>query len=136
MHYLLNLGKFKICIKIHTKYRSYMFRSTTIIRELVLNLAKVILKHSVKLRRYILFGDVAACHRAECVLCAVQNGTGECVLCAVQNGTGACVLCAVQNGTGECVLCAVQNGTRECVLCAVQNGTGECVLCAVQNGTF
>jgi hypothetical protein len=57
-----------------------MFRSTTIIRELVLNLAKVIfiLKHSVKLRRYILFGDVAACHRAECVLC---------VLCAVQNIT-------------------------------------------------
>ena len=43
-----------------------MFRSTTIIRELVLNLAKVIfmLKHSVKLRRYMLFGDVAACHRA------------------------------------------------------------------------
>jgi len=34
-----------------------MFRSTTIIRELVLNLAKVIfmLKHSVKLRRYVLF---------------------------------------------------------------------------------
>jgi hypothetical protein len=31
--------------------------------ELVLNLAKVIfiLKHSVKLRRYMLFGDVAAC---------------------------------------------------------------------------
>jgi hypothetical protein len=52
-----------------------MFRSTTIIRELVLNLAKVtfILKHSVKLCRYMLFGDVAACHRAECVLCAVQN---------------------------------------------------------------
>ena len=41
-----------------------MFRSTTIIRELVLNLANVIfmLKHSVKLRRYMLFGDVAACH--------------------------------------------------------------------------
>jgi hypothetical protein len=40
-----------------------MFRSTTIIRELVMNLAKVIfiLKHSVKLRRYMLFGDVAAC---------------------------------------------------------------------------
>jgi len=37
----------------------------TIIRELVLNLAKVIfmLKHSVKLRRYVLFGDVAACHQ-------------------------------------------------------------------------
>ena len=33
-------------------------------RELVLNLAKVIfmLKHSVKLRRYLLCGCVAACH--------------------------------------------------------------------------
>jgi len=63
MHYLLNLEKFKIYIKIH-KYRSYMFRSTTIIRELVLNRAKVIfmLQHSVKLRRYMLVGDVAACH--------------------------------------------------------------------------
>jgi hypothetical protein len=52
-----------------------MFRSTTIIRELVLSLAKVIfiLKHSVKLRLYMLFGDVAACHRAECVLYAMQN---------------------------------------------------------------
>ena len=49
-----------------------MFRSTTIIRELVLNLANVIfvLKHSVKLRRYMLFGDVAACHKAACVLFA------------------------------------------------------------------
>ena len=39
-----------------------MYRSTTIISELVLNMAKVIftLKHSVKLRRYMLFGDVAA----------------------------------------------------------------------------
>ena len=54
-----------------------MFRSTTIIRELALNLAKVIfiLKHSVKLRRCMLFGVVAACHRAACVLCAVQNET-------------------------------------------------------------
>jgi hypothetical protein len=43
-----------------------MFRSTAIIRELVLSLAKVIfiLKHSVKLRRYMLFDVVAACHRA------------------------------------------------------------------------
>ena len=43
-----------------------MFLSTTIIRELVLNLVKVIfmLKHSVKLSRYVLFSDVAACHRA------------------------------------------------------------------------
>ena len=38
-----------------------MFRSMTIIRELVLHLAKVILKRSVKLRRYIFCGDVAAC---------------------------------------------------------------------------
>jgi len=48
-----------------------MFRSMTIISERVLHLAKVILKHSVKLRRYILCGDVAACHRAACVLCVV-----------------------------------------------------------------
>jgi hypothetical protein len=53
-----------------------MFRTTTIIRELVLNLAKIIfvLKHSVKLRRYMLFYDVAACHKAECVLCGVAQG--------------------------------------------------------------
>jgi hypothetical protein len=59
----IKLGRFKIYTKIHTKYRPYMFRYTTIIRELVLNLAKVIfiLKYSVKLRRYMLFGDVAAC---------------------------------------------------------------------------
>ena len=40
-----------------------MFRSSTIIRELALNLAKVIfmLKLSVKLRRYLLCGCVAAC---------------------------------------------------------------------------
>ena len=42
-----------------------MFRSSTISRKLALHLAKVIfmLKHSVKLRRYMLFGDVAACHQ-------------------------------------------------------------------------
>jgi len=52
-----------------------MFRSMTISREFVLHLAEVIfmLKHSVKLRRYILCGNVAACHRAVCVLCVVQN---------------------------------------------------------------
>ena len=40
-----------------------MFRSSTVIRELALNLAKVIftLKHSVKLRRHLLCGCVAAC---------------------------------------------------------------------------
>jgi hypothetical protein len=35
-----------------------MFRSSTIIRELVLSLAKVILKHSVKLCPYRLCGPV------------------------------------------------------------------------------
>jgi hypothetical protein len=47
-----------------------MFRSSTIIRELALNLAKVIfmLKHSVKLRRYLLCGCVATCHGMACVL--------------------------------------------------------------------
>ena len=40
-----------------------MFRSSTIIRELALNLSKVIfmLKLSVKLIRYLLIGCVAAC---------------------------------------------------------------------------
>jgi predicted membrane-bound spermidine synthase len=54
-----------------------MFRSSTIIRELALNLAmaKVIfmLKHSVKLRRRLLCGCVAACNGMACVLHAVQN---------------------------------------------------------------
>ena len=41
-----------------------MFRSSTIIRELTLKLAKILfmLKHSVKLRRYLLCGCVAAFH--------------------------------------------------------------------------
>ena len=41
-----------------------MFRSSTIIREPALDLAKVIfmLKHLVKLRRYLLCGCVAARH--------------------------------------------------------------------------
>ena len=58
----LNLKNIKIYIKIH-KYRSYIFRSSTIIRKLAPNLAKVIfmLKHSVELRRYLLCGCVAAC---------------------------------------------------------------------------
>jgi hypothetical protein len=54
---------------------SYMFRSSTIIRELALNLAKVIfmLKHSAKLRRYLLCGCVAAYHGMACVLYAVHS---------------------------------------------------------------
>ena len=45
-----------------------MFRSSTDIRELALNLAKVIfmLKHPVKLRRYLLCRCVAAC-------CVINN---------------------------------------------------------------
>ena len=52
-----------------------MFRSSTIVREPILNLTKVIftLKHSVKLRRYLLCGCVAACHGIACVLYAVQS---------------------------------------------------------------
>ena len=47
-----------------------MFRSSTIIRELALNLAKVtfMLKHSVNLRTFLLCGCVAACHGMACVL--------------------------------------------------------------------
>ena len=54
-----------------------MFRSSTIIRELSLNLVKVIflLKNSVKLRRYLLCGCVAACHEMACVLHAVHSAT-------------------------------------------------------------
>ena len=54
-----------------------MFQSlTAIIRELCLYLTKVIfmLKHSTKLRRYIyILGDVSACRRPACVLCAVRE---------------------------------------------------------------
>ena len=52
-----------------------MFRSSTILRELVQSLAKVIfmLKHSVKLSRCILGGDVAACRETACVLFVVQT---------------------------------------------------------------
>ena len=47
-----------------------MFRSSIFIRELALNLAKVIfmLNHLVKLRRYLLCDCVAACHGMVCVL--------------------------------------------------------------------
>ena len=47
-----------------------MFWSSTIIRELMLNLAKVtfMLQHSVKLHRYLLYSYVAACNGMACVL--------------------------------------------------------------------
>ena len=52
-----------------------MFRSSTILRELAQSLDKVTLqlKHSVKLRRCILCGDVAACREMVCVLFVVQT---------------------------------------------------------------
>ena len=52
-----------------------MFRSSTILRELVQILAKVIfvLKQSVKLRRYLLCGCVAAC----CHTTAVRYGSPD-----------------------------------------------------------
>jgi len=52
-----------------------MFRSSTIIRELTLNLAKVIfmLKHSATLRRYLLCGCVAACHGMASSLMMVED---------------------------------------------------------------
>ena len=52
-----------------------MVRSSTIIKEPALNLAKVIfmLKHSVKLRRYLLCSCVAAFHGMGCALHAVHS---------------------------------------------------------------
>ena len=54
-----------------------MFRSSTILRELVQSMAKVTLalKHSVKLRRRILCGDVTACREMACVLFVVLTDT-------------------------------------------------------------
>ena len=74
MHFLLNLEKFKFTLNTHN-YRSYMFRSSTILRELVQSLAKVILllKLLVKSCRCILCGDVAACRETACVLFVVQT---------------------------------------------------------------
>ena len=52
-----------------------MFRSSTILRELVQSLAKVtlVLKHSVQLRHYISSGDLAACRETACLLFVVQT---------------------------------------------------------------
>jgi hypothetical protein len=54
-----------------------MFRSSTILKDLVQCLAKVtlLLKHSIKLRRCILCGDVAACREIACVLFVLQTDT-------------------------------------------------------------
>jgi len=52
-----------------------MFRYSTILRELLQNLAKVtlLLKYLVKLRRCMLCGDVAACREMACMLFVVQT---------------------------------------------------------------
>jgi len=54
-----------------------MFQSSTTLKELVQNLAKVIFlsKYSVKLCRCILCGDAAACRETACVLFVVQTDT-------------------------------------------------------------
>ena len=56
-----------------------MFRSSTILMELVQGLAKItlLLKHSVKLRRCILCGDVAACREMACVLFVLQTQSAQ-----------------------------------------------------------
>ena len=56
-----------------------MFRSSTILRELAQSLANVIflLKHSVKLCRFMLCGEVAACREMACVLFVVQTHSAE-----------------------------------------------------------
>ena len=60
-----------------------MFWSSTIIRKPALNLAKVIfmLKHSIKLSRYLLCSCVAAYHGMACVLYAVHNATLRVAFC-------------------------------------------------------
>jgi hypothetical protein len=59
-----------------------MFRSPTIIRELVMKLDKVILKHSLKLCPYRLCGGVAACcrHNVENVYNDTYTGTTNVIL--------------------------------------------------------
>ena len=63
-----------------------MFRSSTIIRELALNLDNVIfmLKYSVKLRRYLLCGCVAACYGLACVHPAFHDMLPH--ICIINNG--------------------------------------------------
>ena len=65
-----------------------MFRSMTIIRELVPHLAKVIfvLKHSVKLHRYILCSDVAAHVLPQWLRCCTTNRKVACSIPAGVSG--------------------------------------------------
>jgi len=77
-----------------------MFRPLmSIIRELYLYLTKVIsmLKILGKITSLYKLGDVTACRRAACVLCAVQSETAVhvcCVQCRVRlSHVGAILLC-------------------------------------------
>ena len=73
MHFLLNLESLNLHENTHN-YCSYIFRSSTNLRELVQSPVKVIClsKHSVKLCR-ILYGYVAACRETACMLFVVQT---------------------------------------------------------------
>jgi hypothetical protein len=66
MHYLLILENSKIYIKTYIKIAPTCFGPRQSLGSLHLGLAKVtlMLKQSVKLRRYVLCGGVAACYAA------------------------------------------------------------------------
>jgi hypothetical protein len=83
MHFLLILEKSKIYIKTYNKIAATCFGLRPSSGSLQLSVAEVTLtlKQSVKLRRYVLCGGVAAWYGV-CAVC--------CVPCAV-----CCVLCAV-----------------------------------------
>ena len=74
MHFLLNWKSLNLHENTHN-YCSYVFRYSTFVRELVQSLAKVtlLLKHSVKLRRCILCGYVAACREMVCAITPFQD---------------------------------------------------------------
>jgi hypothetical protein len=64
MHYLIILESFKIYIKTYIKIAPTCFGPRPSSGILQLGLAKItlVLKQSVKLRRYVLCGGVAACY--------------------------------------------------------------------------
>ena len=65
-------------LHLNSQYRSNMFRSlVTIISEIYMYLTEVIfVKTLEKITSLYKLGDVAACRRAACVLCAVLSETG------------------------------------------------------------
>jgi hypothetical protein len=74
-----------------------MFRSSTIIRELVLSLAKVMLIHLCSLSYVVVWQHVLG---VACVLCAVQNET-VCGGVAACLGSGVCVWIFFENMSGK-----------------------------------